>query len=131
MIAPGTILMEKDTAHPQCFQLEDGPYPHAWVSVKHNLTSYELEEVLVTAGWRLCDKAGAIMTTSFGFDRVRMMNAALKRVIARVRQQKCNCLEIDDVETHSFLGIPYVSVSAHARQIQKSASFVGDKGETQ
>ena len=131
MITPGTILMEKDTPHPSCFLLEDGPYPNPWMSVRHNLTSYELEEELVTAGWRLRDKAGAITATSFGFDRLRTMNAALKRVVARVRQQKCNCFEVDDVETHSFLGIPYVSVSAHARQIEKSATLVRDKGEKQ
>ena len=123
--------MERDTPHPPCFQLEDGPYPHAWMPVRHNLTSYQLEEELVCAGWRLRDRAGAISTTSFGFDRARMMNAALKRVAARVRQQKCNCFEVDDVETHSFCGIPYVSVSAHARQIEKSATLVSDKGEEQ
>ena len=111
--------MAKDTPHPHCFELEHGPYPDSWVSVKHNLTSYELERELVTAGWRLRDKAGSITTTSIGFDRAKMMNAALKRVITIVRQQECNCVEIDDVETHTFLGIPYISVYAHARQIQR------------
>jgi len=55
MITPGTILIDKDTPHPRCFQLEDDPYPNAWMSVKHNLTSYELEQELATAGWRFFD----------------------------------------------------------------------------
>ena len=125
MITPGTILMEKSTPRPQCFQLEDDPYPNAWMSVKHNLTSYELEQELATEGWTFFYLARTITTTAFGFDRARMMHAALKRVITNVKEQKCNCLEIDEVETHSFLGIPYVSVSAHARHIQKGMVFAG------
>ena len=39
--------------------------------------------------------------------------------------QKCNCLEIDEVATRSFLGMPGVSVSAHTRHIQKGMTFSG------
>src|ERR1041384_3034309 len=104
MITPGTILIEKTTPRPKCFQLEDDAYPNAWMSVKHNLTSYELEQELATEGWTFFYMAREITMTAFGFDRAKMIHSALKRVIANVRQQKCNCLEIDDVETHSFLG---------------------------
>ena len=125
MITSGTILIEKDALHPQCFQLEDGSSPNAWMTVKHNLTSHELEKELATAGWTFFYMAGSIRATAFGFDRARMINAALMRVITNVRQQRCNCLEIDDVATHSFLGMPYVSVSAHPRHIQKGMVFSG------
>ncbi len=117
--------MEKGTSRPQCFQLEDDPYPNAWMSVKHNLTSYELDRELVCTGWTFFYMAGAISTTAFGFDRAKMIHAALKRLIANAKLQKCNCLEIDGVATRSFLGMPYVSVSAHARHIQKGMVFSG------
>jgi hypothetical protein len=42
-----------------------------------------------------------------------------------VKRQQCNCLEIDQVTTHSFLGVPCVSISAHSRNIQKGARFAG------
>jgi hypothetical protein len=125
MLTPGTILMEKGTSRPQCFQLEDDPYPNAWMSVKHNLTSYELEQELVAAGWTFFFMAGEISATAFGFDRAKMIHAALKRLIANAKLQKCNSLEIDDVATRSFMGVPYVSVSGHARHIQKGAVFTG------
>jgi hypothetical protein len=125
MITSGTILIEKGTLHPQCFQLEDDSHPNAWVSVMHNLTPHELEKELSIAGWTFFQMASAIRTTAFGFSRARMINTALERVITNVRQQRCNCLEIDDVATHSFLGMPYVSVSAHARHIQKGMVFSG------
>jgi hypothetical protein len=125
MITPGTILMGKDTLHPPCFQLEDELYPNAWMSVKHKLPPFELEKELANAGWTFFYFAGAIRTTAFGFDRAKMIHAALKRLITDVKLQKCNCLEIDDVETHSFLGLPYVSVSAHPRHIQRGFLFAG------
>ena len=60
--------------------------------------------------------ASAIRRRAFGFDRAKRIQAALKRVMSNVR-------EIDGVATHSFLGIPYVSVSAHPRHIQKNMLF--------
>ncbi len=125
MITPGTILMGKDTLRPQCFHLEDDPYPNAWMSVKHDLNPYELDKEIAAAGWTFFYMASAIRTTAFGFDRVKMIHAAVKRLIAGAKLQKCNCLAIDDVATHSFLGMPYVSVSAHPRHIQKGLVFSG------
>ena len=43
--------------------------------------------------------------------------------MASVREDRCNSLQIQAVEMHSFLGIPYVSVSAHSRHIQKGNIF--------
>jgi hypothetical protein len=125
MITPGTILMAKDTFRPQCIQLEEDPYPNSWVPVKHDLTAHELEKELSTTGWTLFYLASPIRTTAFGFDRAKMIHAALKRLIAQAKLQKCNCLEIDDVATRSFLGMPYVSVSAHPRHIQRGQVFAG------
>ena len=125
MFTSGTILIEKDALRPQCFRLEDESCPNAWMSVKHNLTPHELETNLSTTGWTFFYMASPIRATAFGFNRAKTIHAALKRVITGVRQQRCNCLEIDDVATHSFLWIPYMSVSAHPRHIQKGMVFSG------
>jgi hypothetical protein len=125
MITPGTILMDKDTLRPQCIHLEEDPYPNSWVPVKHDLSPHELEQELSTMGWTLFFLANPIRTTAFGFNRAKMIHAALKRLIAQAKLQKCNCLEIDDVATRSFLGMPYLSVSAHPRHIQRGLVFAG------
>ena len=125
MINPGTILIERDALRPQCFQLEDDPQPNAWPSVKHRLTPHELEKELTGTGWTFFYMAGQIKTTAFGFNRAKTIGAALRRLIRNVRLQKCNCLEIDGVQTHSFLGVPYVTLSAHPRHIQKGIVFAG------
>ena len=72
--------------------------------------------------------AGDIKTTAFGFDAEKRLRAAVGRVIKDVQAQTCNCLEITDVATKSFLGVPYTSISAHARHIQNGSQFNGDCG---
>jgi hypothetical protein len=125
MITAGTILMEKEASHPHCFQLQDDSCPYAWMSVTHNLTPHELEEEVSATGWTFFFMANLIRTTAFGLHRSKMIAGALKRLIAGVKLQKCNCLEIHNVATHSFLGMPYVSISAHPRHIQKGMVFSG------
>jgi hypothetical protein len=125
MITSGSILIAGNAPRPPCVQVEDHAFPDGWVSVAHNLPPHELEKDLVAAGWTFFYVASAIKTTAFGFDRTKMIRAALQRVITSVSLQRCNCLEIDAVSTHSFLGLPYVSMTAHSRHIQKGATFSG------
>lgn len=49
----------------------------------------------------------------------------LKRLLAQVKLERCNCLDIDDIETHAFLGIHYARVAGHSRHIQKGMIFSG------
>jgi hypothetical protein len=125
MMKSGTILIEKNTLRPPCFQAEDELCPNAWMSVKHNLTPRELEQELSITGWTFFYMANTISATAFGFDRARTIDAALKRLITKVKRQKCNCFELGDVAAHSFLGMPYVSVSARPRHIQKGVASSG------
>jgi hypothetical protein len=125
MITSGTILIAKDTPCPPCVQVEDHLFPEAWVSVAHHLPSHELEKQLTAVGWTFFYMASAVSTTAFGFDRAKMIHTALHRAITSVSRQRCNCLEVDDVSTRSFLGIPYVSLSVHPRHIQKNGVFSG------
>src|SRR5689334_9849702 len=119
MITAGTLLIQKGTPIPQFFQIGIDRYPNAWMPVTTNSNVHEFEKELATAGWTFFYMAGEIRTIAFGFDKPKMIDVALRRLMANVTLQKCNCLEIDKVATHSFLGLPYVSVSAHARHIQE------------
>lgn len=123
MITPGTTLIERDTLRPQCFQLEDDSSPHAWMTVKHNLNSHELEKELAAEGWTFFYMAGAIKATAFGINRERMVQAALQRLITSAKRQEYNCLEIDYLKSDSFLGIASVSIFAHLRHLQKGMGF--------
>lgn len=118
-------MTEGGTLLPQSFRLESESYPNAWMSVKSSLNSHDLESELAATGWKFFYMAGEVKATAFGFDRSKTVMTALKRLIAGARLQKCNCLEIDEVAMHAFLGMPYVSVSAHSRHIQRGPVFSG------
>jgi len=128
MVMPGSVLIRRDAlplAAPclRCFQV-DASCPNDWLSARHDLNPDELENELAAAGWRFIHRA-PLRTMVFGFNRAKMIQAALKRIIASVRRQRCNCLEVDDVTTRSYLGIRYVSISARARHVQEDPAFSG------
>jgi hypothetical protein len=123
LITPGTLFMERDAPRPSCFQVQDDAHRTGWLPVKYDRGVLELDAELSRRGWTFFYMANVIRKTALGFDRDKGVSAALKRVIGSVREEGCNCLQIDTVETHSFFGIPYVSVSAHPRHIQKGMVF--------
>jgi len=124
-IAPGLILIATSAPIPQTVRLESDSNGVGWTTVTGTSNAKQLEQNLTNAGWSFFFMAGKIRTIAFGFNRQSMLEIALKRLMARVKTQKCNCLEIDAVAMRSFLGIPYVSISAHARHIQKEMVFCG------
>lgn len=125
MITAGTILVRKGTLLPPAFRLGSESYPHGWMPVKSGLDPHDLEKEFAALGWTFFYMAGKIKATAFGFDRQKAVTKALGRLIASATLQKCNCLEIDEVATRTFLGVPGVSVSAHTRHIQKGMTFSG------
>ncbi len=121
MITTGTILMGKDTLRPRCFHLEATRlripgYRSSTIS-SHSTNSKGNSP----PQYGHCSLADEVGTASVGFDRAKMIRAALKRLITSVKAQKCNCIEINDVKTHSFIGVPYVRISARPRHIQVEA----------
>ena len=91
--------------------------------VKDNPSAFE--KTVEEAGWTFFFMAGEIKTTVFGFDKQKALRAALKRLITDVKSRDCNSIEITRVVDKSFLRIPYLSVSAHARHLQKARLFSG------
>lgn len=123
-IKAGTILIEQGTPMPESLRLESETGSRSWTSVK-DLDRYELENKIGKAGWTFFFMAGKVKATVFGFHREKTLRTALKRIIANVRLEKCNSLEITEVTRKSFLKMPYVSVSAHSRHIQRGLVFCG------
>jgi hypothetical protein len=59
--------------------------------------------------------------TVFGFDTDKAVRRAVDCILARLKWEQFNSLEITQVAAKRFLGLlPYVTVSAHQRQIQES-----------
>ncbi len=121
-ITAGSILIQDGTLVPDSMHLVSTPYSPSWTSVT-NLDRTQLEGQLRTAGWTFFFMAGQITANAFGFDKEKRLRTAVKRAIGDARSQNCNCVAITGVETKSFLGLPYVSVTAQSRHIQLGNQF--------
>jgi hypothetical protein len=120
-ITAGSILVEEGRHLPKSLLLQTESDSHGWAAVTDLRATFD--KAIQDAGLTFFFMAGEIKTTVFGFDRQKALRAALKRLIAGVKSQHCNSIEITRVMGKSFLGVPYVSVSAHPRHLQKGMFF--------
>jgi hypothetical protein len=122
-ITAGSILVEEGAHLPNTFLFQSEPQSNRWSAVKDSRSAFE--KTIRETGWTFFFMAGEIKATVFGFDRQKALGTALKRLIADVKSQHCNSIEITRVMDKSFLRMPYVSVSAHSRHLQRGMLFSG------
>ena len=120
-----TILIEEGVRLLDSLRLESAPYSNGWRLVK-DLDGYGLDRKIREVGWTFFYLA-QIKASVFGFDREKAARRALDRVLANVKSDNFNSLEISQVAAKRFLGLPYVTVFAHARHIQESMFLLHDK----
>jgi hypothetical protein len=123
LITAGNILVQEGTNLPRSLLVETDANSNGWAKVKDNPPTFE--KTVEEAGWTFFFMAGEIKTTVFGFDKQKALRAALKRLITDVKSRDCNSIEITRVVGKSSLRIPYVTLSAHARHLQKGRLFSG------
>ncbi len=124
-IAAGSVFLQEGAYLPNSALLPREPHASGWAAAKRPPRTFEKD--IQEAGWTCFFMAGELTATVFGWNRRRMLHAALKRLIASVKAQGCNCIEISQVANRSFLKLPYVSISAHARHFQKGLVFAGQR----
>jgi hypothetical protein len=122
-IKTGTIFIKDGTLVPETLQLESEPCGTGWRLVK-NLDGCGLDRSLQEAGWTFLYLHGEIKGTTFGFDARGNVHKATKRILAALKSGKFNGLEITQVATKRFCGLPYATVRARSRHIQDSLIFL-------
>jgi hypothetical protein len=90
------------------------------MEIVKNIDGNGFHRIIGQAGWNLFYITGAIETSVFGTNKKRTTQKAIKQVIAKLGTKNFNCLEITRMTTKRFLGLPYLSVSAHSRHFEKS-----------
>ncbi|HEV2494273.1 MAG TPA: hypothetical protein VG204_14500 [Terriglobia bacterium] len=116
----GTILIKDGVLLPESLRFESEPYSKGWRLVKTLLGS-EMDRQLFEAGWNLFYLAeGDLSAAALGSDLEKTTHRAIKKVIATMKSKRLNCVEITQVAARRFVGLPYVTVSAHPRHIQES-----------
>src|SRR5271170_2431709 len=115
----GTILMKEWPGMAQVFQVDSEPCSGDWNLVK-TLDSVSLDSKIHAAGWRFFFMAAEVKVMFFGVLGATKIQNALRRILGKVKQQHFNGLEVTGIVASHFLGVPYVTVSAHSRHMQKS-----------
>ena len=118
----GTILMKEQPGMGKLIGLETEPCFGEWSAVK-GLDSFALDRNIHAAGWNLFFMAAEVKATFFGSLTAAKVQGALQRILAKVKSQHFNGLEVTAIVASHFLGVPYVTVSAHSRHMQHSCNL--------
>lgn len=108
------------------FQLETEPCLEKWSLIK-TLDGISLDRKIREAGWNLFFMAAEIKVMFFGVPGTAKIQNALQRILAKVKPQHFNGLEITGIAASHFLGVPYVTVSAHSRHMQQGCYLDSSK----
>jgi hypothetical protein len=121
-----TVLIREDTRLPTTLAIESEAFLPGWRVVK-NLDRQALTREVERANWNFFYLAGEIRATVFGREGLGSLRRAVKCVLAKQEGQKFNSLEITKIVSKRFLGIPFMSVTAHSRHIQQGVGLVPAK----
>lgn len=121
-IQVGTILLKDWPGMPRLIGFETEPGWAEWNIVKFP-DAFTLDRKIHAAGWNFFFMAAEIKAMFFGSLKAAKVQSALKRILAKVKPQHFNGLEVTAIVTRHFLGVPYVTVSAHSRHMQHCCSL--------
>jgi len=118
-IQVGTILIKEWPGITQLIGLETDPGFAEWRMVKVG-DAFTLDRKIHAAGWNLFFMASEVKAMFFGSLGAAKIQRALERIVAKVKPLNFNGLEVTAIVARHFLGMPYVTVSAHSRHMQHS-----------
>lgn len=121
-VQAGTILIEDQPLMAHVLGLGCEPYFGDW-GVPKGLDSFTLDRKIHAAGWNFFFMAAEVKAMFFGALNAENIQKALKRIVAKVRPENYNAVEITSIVGTHFLGVPYTVVSAHSRHIQQSGEL--------
>jgi hypothetical protein len=119
IVQAGTILMKEWPGMTTLLGLESEPCYGGWSLLKV-LDGSALDRKIHAAGWNFFFMATEVKVMFFGSLGAAKIQNALKRILKKVKEQHFNGLEVTEIVSRRFLGVPYVTISAHARHMQPS-----------
>jgi hypothetical protein len=120
----GTVLIADRPQITQLLGLASEPYSGKW-SIVQGLDGFSMDRKIHAAGWNFFFMAAEAKVMFFGSLGTARIRNAVRRILAKVRPQSFNCLEVTGIVAKRFLGMRYTTVSAHSRHIQSSCCLDG------
>lgn len=103
----------------QLLGLESEPCSGEWSLLKV-IDGFALDRKIHAAGWNFFFMAAEVKVMFLGAAGAAKIQNALRRILGKVKRQEFNGLEVTQIVARRFLGVPYVTVSAHSRHMQQS-----------
>jgi hypothetical protein len=117
-IQAGTVLINDSALMTQLFGMNSEVCSGDW-SVVMKLDGLALDRKIHAAGWNFLFIAPEVKVMFFGAIGAKKVQNALIRILAKVKRQSFNSLEVAGIVAKHFFGVPYAIVSAHSRHIQQ------------
>jgi len=119
VLADGCLFLMKRLIVPPTLRFEGQPYSEEWRLLR-SLKSSEVDSRAQGCGWNFIFLAEAMRRTVFGLGRPWALRRATNKILAEVRKNAFNSVEITKITARQFLGLHCVTVAAHSRSLQKS-----------
>ena len=118
-----TIFIRENTRLPASVTLESETFLPGWRSVE-NLDGRKLGRKIETAMWNYFYLAGPLKATVLGRESLATLRKAVRRVLTMKQSENYNSLQVSKIISKRFLGVPYLTISAHSRHIQEDVYLV-------
>ena len=120
------LIIRENTLLPTGSAVESEVFLPGWRVVK-NLDGYGLGQKIEEAKWYFFYLAGEIRAIALGREELGTLRRAVRQILAKWEGQKFNSLEVTEIIPKRFLGITFMSVTAHFRHIQQGICLVPAK----
>ncbi len=120
IVKDGTVIVAEGTSLPESCNVTSEPFSQGWRTVR-NFESFRLDKHLSRIGWTFFYRAAPVKVSVLGIGNNRTLRKAFRKIIRGSRPLKFNCLEITETIRRDFMGITYIQMSAHARDIKERA----------
>ncbi len=124
IIKAGTVLFKAGTLLPDGLTFDNEAFSPGWRSIT-GLDGYAIGRKIPDVGWTFFYMAGESRTTALGRKGQETVRRATRKILAGLKSEESNSIEITCVVFKKFLGMPYARVSFHLRNLQESMLLSG------
>lgn len=127
LLSSGAVFIHDSLMLPASLTIESSQFAKDWHVVTTDSRKF-LGERIDAAGWNFFFTVGKLEGLALGALNPKTLEKAIRRILRQVQDLHFNAAEIGKIQTHRAFGlIRYISVSAHARHIQRSEQLDNDQ----
>lgn len=118
----GAILVEEDELLPDALRRQSRPYSKVWRVVKDS-DPQAFGRGIENTGWTFFYTEGEVRATGIGFGPENTVRRTVNHLIAKLKWDKFNCLEVKRLEVKRVFGVSMVRLTACWRLLGPSLAM--------